>query len=208
MRLHVDRLTRSFGPRRIFGPLSFEVLPGRVLGIAGQNGSGKTTLLKTLAGLIRPSSGTVSLVTASGAGDSRVTPREAPRLLGWVAPDLSLYAELTAAENLSFFARLTGARHENEDLSARLTAVGLDPLRVAGAPAGTLSTGQRQRLKLAFATQHQPGLLLLDEPGSNLDEAGHGVVASVVALQRGRGITVIASNDPRDLALTDERVAL
>src|SRR5438105_18240 len=102
MVLSAERLTRSFGGRRIYGPLTFGVERGRVLGIAGANGSGKTTLLKTLAGLIRPTSGTVTLDGKS--------PRDVPHLIGWAAPDLALYSELTAAENLAFFAEVAGRK--------------------------------------------------------------------------------------------------
>lgn len=194
MPLVADRLTRSYGARRIYGPLSFEVAPGRVLGIAGANGSGKTTLLKTLAGLIRPSSGSITL--------SGKSPRDVPERIGWVAPDLSLYAELTPAENLAFFAEVAGRQ---VDIEERLADVGLANRDV---PTSALSTGQRQRLKLAFATLSDPPLLLLDEPTSNLDEAGRAIVMKVVAAQRRRGAAVIASNDPRDLALADETLSI
>ena len=90
---------------------------------------------------------------------------------------------------------------------ALLEGVGL-PKSHSKKSLSSLSTGQRQRVKLAFATLHEPDLLLLDEPGANLDEAGRSIVQKVVASQRLRGITVIASNDPRDLALSDDRVTL
>lgn len=203
MKLVASRLSRSFGPRRIFGPLSFEVQPGHVLGVAGANGSGKTTLLKTLCGLLRPTTGTVHL-----EGSARLTPREAPLLIGWVAPDLNLYAELTPAENLSFFARVAGRPAALPWIEERIRGVGLDPTRLRGATTRSLSTGMRQRLKLAFATLADPPVLLLDEPSSNLDEPGRAIVMKVVAEQRQRGLAVIASNDPRDLALADETIAV
>lgn len=204
MQLVAENLTRSFGSRRIVGPLSFAVEPGRVLAVAGQNGSGKTTLVKVLAGLLRPSSGQV-LLARDGV---RTPPRDASWAIGWVAPDLSLYAELTAAENLRFFARLHGRPAGPGWAEERITGVGLDPDRISAHPLRALSTGQRQRVKLAFATLHEPAVLFLDEPSSNLDDAGHGVVAKVVAEQRTRGLCVVASNDPGDLALADERITL
>jgi len=204
VQLVAENLTRSFGNRRIVGPLSFAVEPGQVLAVAGQNGSGKTTLVRVLAGLLRPSSGHVFL-----ARDGvRTPPRDASWAIGWVAPDLSLYAELTAAENLRFFAGLHGRPAGPGWAEEKIAAVGLDPSRIAAHPIRALSTGQRQRVKLAFATLHEPAILLLDEPSSNLDDAGRGVVAKVVAEQRGRGLCVVASNDPGDLALADERITL
>ncbi len=207
MRLVADNLSRSFG-RRAFGPVSFSVETGRVLGIAGENGSGKTTLLKTLAGLIRPSGGRAKIfLDDEKAGDGH-EPRDIPWRIGWVAPDLALYGELTAEENLTFFERVRGLVSDPDRVRARLEGVGLPLESHSQKSLSSLSTGQRQRVKLAFATLHEPDLLLLDEPGANLDEAGRSIVQKVVAGQRIRGITVIASNDPRDLALSDERVTL
>jgi heme exporter protein A len=204
MRLVADSLSRSFGTRKVIGPLSFSLENGRVLGVAGENGSGKTTLLRVLAGLIRPSSGRVAF---EGNGES-LAPRDAAHTLGWFAPDLALDGALTAVENLDFFAAVRGLRPETGAAERWLAGVGLDPVRVAGVPLRALSTGQRQRVKLAYATLHDPGVLLLDEPGANLDEAGRAVVQKVVASQRARGIAIVASNDLRDLALADERLFL
>lgn len=211
MRLVVENLTRSFGARRIFGPLSFEVAAGTVLGVAGSNGSGKTTLLRTLAGLIRPTGGSTKIFlegeSGKEAGGGR-DPRDSTFCIGWCAPDLSLYGELTAEENLIFFERVRGPAGSPSRAKELLAGVGLPSDSHSKKSLGALSTGQRQRVKLVFATLHSPAVLLLDEPSSNLDADGVDVVARVVAAQRTRGIAVIASNDPRDLALTDTRIAL
>ena len=204
MRLVAEGLTRSFGTRKIIGPLTFTLESGRVLGGAGENGSGKTTLLRVLAGLIRPTGGRVAF---ESDGES-LAPRDASHALGWFAPDLALDGALTAAENLDFFAAVRGLPPAKGAAERWLAEVGLDPARVAGVPMRALSTGQRQRVKLAYATLHDPGILLLDEPGANLDEAGRAVVQRVVASQRARGIAIVASNDVRDLALADEKLAL
>ena len=207
MRLVAEKLCRSFGPRRVFGPLSFATTPGKVLGVAGANGSGKTTLVKTLAGLIRPSSGTVHLEDDARPG-VRIAVREARGSIGWCAPDLALYGELTPAENLEFFARVGGRPIPREDAERRIAEVGLDPKRLRAIRTRFLSTGQRQRVKLAYSVLGSPAVLFLDEPGSNLDEAGHRAVEAIVALQRERGSVVLATNDPVELALADEKVTL
>ena len=204
MRLVAEGLSRSFGTRKIIGPLTFSLENGRVLGVAGENGSGKTTLLRVLAGLIRPSSGRVVF---EENGES-LAPRDAAHVLGWCAPDLSLYAELTAEENLDFFESVRGHGSRRSRARELLAEVGLPEDSYSRKSLGALSTGQRQRVKLAYATLHDPGVLLLDEPGANLDEAGRAVVQKIVASQRSRGIAIIASNDLRDLALADETVSL
>ena len=206
--LKAENLSRSFGVRRIFGPLSFQVGPGTVFGIAGRNGAGKTTLVKTLAGLIRPSNGKVLIASSREPGAPMLSPRDTPLALGWAAPDLALYAELTPAENLAFFAKVRGDDDSPARIAAMIDRVGLDPKRLDGVETRFLSTGMRQRLKLAFATLSQPTVLFLDEPSSNLDEAGRAIVAKVVAEQRRGGAVLIASNDTRDLALADEVMTL
>ncbi len=97
------------------------------------------------------------------------------------------------------------ARPEAEE---RIAAVGLDPKRLRAIRTRFLSTGQRQRVKLAYSVLSSPAVLFLDEPGSNLDEAGHRAVEEIVAAQRARGSVVLATNDPAELALADERVTL
>jgi heme exporter protein A len=207
MRLVAENLSRSFG-RRAFGPVSFSVQKGRVLGVAGENGSGKTTLLKVLAGLLRPSGGSTKIFLEGEEPAGGHEPRDVMASIGWVAPDLALYGELTAEENLIFFEKVRGSVGGPSRAKELLAGVGLPESSYSKKALGALSTGQRQRVKLAFATLHEPDLLLLDEPGANLDEAGRSIVEKVVAGQRLRGITVIASNDPRDLALSDDRVTL
>lgn len=206
--LKAENVTRSFGARRIFGPLSFDIEQGTVFGIAGRNGAGKTTLIKTLAGLIRPSSGTVLVASSREPAAPLLSPRDTPLALGWAAPDLALYGELTPTENLAFFAKVRGEDDSPRRIEAKIERVGLDPKRLASVETRFLSTGMRQRLKLAFATLSEPTVLFLDEPSSNLDEAGRAIVAKVVAEQRRGGSVLIASNDTRDLGLADEVMTL
>lgn len=195
--LKVSEVAAGYGARRVFADVSLELRVGETLVVSGPNGSGKSTFLRLLAGLQRPDAGVIAYELAGAAYD----PRDAAGLLGWVAPDLMLYRELTALENLRFFAEVRGVPVDDEELEALLTRVGL-----AGRGDDRLaaySSGMTQRVRYAYALLHRPPVLLLDEPTVTLDERGAAVVAGVIAEQRRRGIVVIATNDPRELRYGD-----
>jgi len=196
-RLELQGLSKRYGRLRVFQGLTAEVRSGQVLVVAGPNGSGKSTLLRIIAGLTHPTAGQVCLFR-----DGRLlSPEERRRQTGLVAVDVALYGELTAWENLSFFARVRGLGLSPEEGEALLAGVGLagrgDDL------VQNYSSGMRQRLKYACALLHRPGLLLLDEPGANLDEAGRAIVEAIIARQRQNGLVVLATNDPREVAFGD-----
>jgi heme exporter protein A len=197
-----DSLGHRFGRRRLFADISFELTqPGSVC-IAGPNGSGKSTFLKIIVGLLRPARGKTSLLL-----DGRELSASAARQhLGLVAPDLFLYGELTAAENLTFFARLRRLQNPNRDWNDTLAFVGLEGR--AKERVGNFSSGQRQRMKYLVATLHNPPLLLLDEPTANLDDAGRAIVSNIVNEQRQRRILIVATNDREEYAFGDRVVSL
>ena len=201
--IRLEQVGHRFGTRKVFSGINLEVAAGQVCTVTGPNGSGKSTLLRIVAGLLAASEGTVS-VTVSGLIRSAAARRD---FLGYVSPDLTLYRELTAAENLQFFARLRGITLTRDDLIERLTQVGL---RGRGRDlVGTYSSGMRQRLKYAFALLANPPILLLDEPTANLDVSGIAIVETIVAAQRrrvGGGLTIIATNEPRELEWGDMTV--
>jgi heme exporter protein A len=192
LQLTVDDLSIEYGTRRVLAGVSFELRTGETLVVAGANGSGKSSLLRVICGLQRPARGTVTI----RMDDAVFRPAEALHLLGWVAPDLHLYRELTALENLAFFAAVRGIRCTRAELEALLGEVGLsgrgDDLLAA------YSSGMTQRLRYAYALLHRPRLLALDEPTVTFDARGVALVEQVIARQRKRGITVIATNDPRE----------
>lgn len=202
MRLEWRNLSKRFGGRAVLTGLSGVLADGEVLVVTGANGSGKTTLLRMLAGLTRPSAGEVRFTDDTGSRPIGQCREE----LGFVTPDLALYGELTALENLDFFASARGLRYPRAQLDARLEEVGLsgrgdDEVRA-------FSSGMKQRLKLAFAVLAQPRLLLLDEPGSNLDEAGAEMVRRLIHHQRTRGLCVLATNDHRERSYGDRVLAV
>jgi heme exporter protein A len=193
MKLAAIRLGHRFGRRRLFEDLSFELMPGEVLIVAGANGTGKSTLLRILAGVLSPVSGEVHLEI-----DGRVLEREErPLATGYVAPYFEVYDGYSVRENLAFIARARGMRDAGARIESVLAQVGLS--RRADDPVKTFSSGLRQRARFAAALISDPPLLLLDEPGSNLDEAGVQMVKSVVdTRQASGGLLIIATNDARE----------
>lgn len=198
--LHVTSLTKRFGSRLVIDKLSFEVNDS-VVAVAGKNGSGKTTLMRCLAALIMPSNGSIVWNFDGNMADREMIRRN----IGLAGPWLQLYREMTCAENLTFLAKLHRLQSAETKVSTTLEIVGLTSQ--AKTNYGSLSSGQQQRLKIAAAIVHQPVALLLDEPGSNLDEAGTHMISEVITMWRTPGrLAIIASNDKRELDLCDRSI--
>lgn len=157
--------------------------------VTGANGSGKSTLLKCLAGLLAADAGTIEY-----REEGRLLDLPARRLrVGYVAPDLAFYEELTTLENLQFFARLRGVSEVRA--VQLLERVGLPTDRLSGA----LSSGMRQRLRWAWALLHEPRMLLLDEPFQNFDAPGEATGRALLAEHLRQGLAVVA--DPSGIEL-------
>jgi len=196
--LEVKGLAKSFGYRKVFQGINFSLRDRESLVIVGKNGSGKTTLLNILAGFLRPSKGEVIISL-----DGQIRKREERRkLLGFVSPDLSLYDELTALENLEFLAQVQGLLFNKLELNKKLEEVGLEGR--GDDLVSSYSSGMKQRLKYAFALLNDPLILLLDEPGNNLDEPGLFLLDEIIEVQRKRGILILATNDKRETKYGDE----
>jgi heme exporter protein A len=188
--LQARSLSKRFGARIVLRNLDFEVESGQCIAVVGRNGAGKSTLLRLVAGLLAPSRGEVNWQGASTRGQCALS-----------APDAPLYRELTCLENLRFFAQ--NARDE-AILRAHLQKFDLESR--ADDLAGDLSSGLRARLQLAVAAWFEAPILLLDEPSANLDESGRELVQNLIAAQRSRGITLLATNDARDLSWCDGQI--
>lgn len=188
-RLEFSGLYRSFGPLSVLRNVAGAAGAGELLLVTGANGSGKSTLLKCLAGLLAPDRGMIEL----SLGGHSLTPAEIRRSVGYAAPDLAFYEELTTEENLLFFARLR--RLPPARVGELLDRVGLPADRAAGA----LSSGMRQRLRWCWAMLHRPPLLLLDEPFQNLDEPGRQAGLDFLAEHLDHGIAVVANPGSLDL---------
>lgn len=185
--LTFNGVSRHFGRRRALNGVSFTVEAGQVVALLGANGSGKSTLLSIAATLLEPSAGEVRYgdVTASDGG---------PGLrgrIGLLGHDLYIYPELTAAENLRFFAELYGLDGVDDRVREGLELAALSDR--ANDPAGSFSRGMRQRLALERALLHKPRLLLLDEPFTGLDDVSSQALQRRLAHERGRGAMVLVT---------------
>ncbi len=205
IRIEFSEVAKRFDERVVFRSVSGVAEPGQVLAVTGPNGSGKSTLLTILCGLLRPTRGEVRYLDLDGG--EVVARDDWKRVLGVVAPAMSLYEELDAMENLQFFERVRGLEKVEGRCRACLQVVGLDPSRRT--PVGGYSTGMHQRLKIAQSMLHDPQVLFLDEPGSNLDPEGRDWLEGWVRDSVASGRTVIlATNDPREMEWGSHRVAL
>lgn len=199
----MQQVTKRFGGHTVLKDLSLKS-DAAVLGIAGSNGSGKSTLLRCLAGLIK-AKGSIRWTI-----DGEVhKPDELTGRIGYAAPYVELYEGLTVTENLSFIRSLhrEALPFSEADLSDLLERFQAAPL--ADKPYGDLSTGQRQRVKLAAACLWDPAILFLDEPGANLDDAGRLLIRELVEeFSRRERMVILASNQQEELELATEIVRL
>ncbi len=198
-KIQVQNLNKSFGTKTVFSGINFTHYDG-ALGIAGSNGSGKTTLLKCLAGLLNPTAGNIHRFE----NDSNLSLELFKHKLGYIAPYINLYNELSCRENLEFLSKLRHQSTKNSSDSIEKWLEKVELAHLGNQPFGKLSTGQQQRLRLAAGLFYDPQILMFDEPGSNLDEAGHKLIREIVAdfLESGKTI-ILASNNNRELALCD-----
>jgi heme ABC exporter ATP-binding subunit CcmA len=197
-------ITRRYAGVLALRDIDLTLERGERLALTGPNAAGKTTLIRVLATALRPSAGTLSIMGV----DAVRHPTHARRLIGVVGHQPYLYGELTARENLRFYARLYRVA-EVEDRVARVIAeVGLDER--ADEPVRNLSRGLQQRASLARALVHDPRLLLLDEPETGLDVAAQATLGQLLVDWAGAGRSVVLASHRLDLAqeLTDRTLAL
>ncbi len=179
--------------------MSAEFAAGRLYAVLGENGAGKSTMLRMMAGLARPSRGELSVFGQ--------TPRDAYQRLGYMSHATFLYDELDCQENLKYFAGLYDI-HDPQVWDRAIETVGLDPKLARRV--GDYSQGMRQRLSLARAILHNPDLILLDEPFSNLDLGSATAMAQLLGKMRDRGKTIfVVTHQPAHLAeVADESITL
>ena len=192
--LTVEDISRHFGRRRAVTRVTFHAARGSIVGLLGPNGAGKSTLLSMLATLLRPSSGRILY----GRHESTTEGISLRGSIGVLGHDLFLYPELTALENLEFFAGLYALREPAAAAAAALDRAGL--AHRATDPVSSFSRGMRQRVALERALIHAPRLLLLDEPFTGLDDASAGGLLTRLRTLRSNGTIIVVATHDLDLA--------
>ena len=188
---HLENVSKLFGSFAALRQVSVDLEPGRCYVLIGENGAGRSTLLRILAGLLRPSGGTIKVF-----GDQ--DPHDARARIGYMSHSPMLYDELTGQENLRYFAALYPDRACLEPAEA-LRQVGLDP--DLDRPLGQYSQGMRQRTSLARVLLPVPELLLLDEPFSNMDvESAHQMVELLAGFRQSNRTIVITTHQREQAA--------
>jgi len=203
--VQVREVTRKFGAFVAADRVSFDVPRGQIFGFLGPNGSGKSTTIRMLAGLLAPTSGSV---TGFGGLDvTRDTERWKQRM-GYMSQKFSLYVDLKVEENLRFFGSIYGLSKAVLKDRIRELAVRLKFEPLLGSLTRTLSTGQRQRVALAAALLHEPELLFLDEPTGGVDPRGRRMFWDLIyELAAARKMTVLVTTHYMDEAEQCDRLA-
>ncbi|MBI1937495.1 MAG: ABC transporter ATP-binding protein [Ignavibacteriales bacterium] len=196
--LTLDNVVKYFGRRLVFDGLNLTFESGNVYGIAGPNGSGKSTLVKIISNIISPTRGKI----VHTSSQKIIEGEKLHDYIGFVSPYLFLYDEFTAEENLIHFSNIRGIKFNKQRADYLLAQVNLFDRRndlVRG-----YSSGMKQRLKFIFALLHEPQLIILDEPVSNLDNSGKEIVYGIISEEGKKNLVLVASNEDSDLQLCNE----
>jgi heme exporter protein A len=186
--IEVRSLVKTFGLKPVLRGLHLHLEPGEFVALLGPNGAGKTTLLRILASLARPSLGEVRLAGHRLPGEAAAV----RRILGVVSHQPLLYGDLTAEENLRFYARLYSVEDSRRRIDEILEMVGLDRRRRDRVR--EYSRGMQQRLAIGRAVLHDPQILLFDEPHTGLDQEASAMLDGVLRQVAGRGRTVLMTS--------------
>ncbi len=203
MKIIAENISKHYNRNYLFRDLNFEVGQGECLAVLGANGSGKTTLIKILCALQRPSSGEILYENEN----LTIKRDEIYSHIGLVSPYLELYEELTAKDNLDFFADIKGldesARQHMREICDQFKIADKMHIRVKA-----YSSGMKQRLKYVLALMDSPQVLFIDEPRTNLDEEGINTVYNLLGDYKKTGVLIIATNEKQDLVLADKRLTI
>ena len=199
--IDVHGLTKRFGDTTVVDGFDMQVPKGAIYGFLGPNGSGKTTTIRMMCGLLKPDSGGGTALGYDIIEESRTIKAR----VGYMTQRFSLYGDLTVRENLTFMARLHALENVKQVVSDTLEEYDLGPR--AHQLADTLSGGWKQRLALAAASMHDPGLLLLDEPTAGVDPKARRDFWDRIRDLARKGVTVLVSTHYMDEAVQCDSIA-
>jgi ABC-2 type transport system ATP-binding protein len=192
----VESLVKAFGSFRAVDGVSLDVKPGEIHGFLGPNGAGKTTTIRMIAGLLKPSSGRVSI----DGHDLAKEPEAAKRSLGFIPDRPFLYEKLTAAEFLRFHGGLYGLEGEPVEERARELLALFELSGWAHELVESFSHGMKQRLVMCSAFLHRPQAVLVDEPMVGLDPRGARLIKDVFRVMSEKGVTILMSTHTLEVA--------
>ncbi|MEP6781826.1 MAG: ABC transporter ATP-binding protein [Gemmatimonadaceae bacterium] len=201
--IRTQQLRKEYGKIVAVENLDLEIKRGEVFGMLGPNGSGKTTAIRMLCGLVRPTSGSATVVGI----DVIKSPEAVKRRIGYMSQRYGLYDDLTVEENLRFYSAVYGLVGSDREahIKKQLSDLGLAPH--ARQLAGDLSGGWKQRLALACATAHHPDLLFLDEPTAGVDPAARRLFWATIHEFAASGTTILVTTHYMDEAARCDRLA-
>jgi len=194
--VEVDQLTRKFGKFVAVDAVSYSIPKGEIFGLLGPNGSGKTTTIRMLCGILSPTSGSAKVL----GFDVRHKPEEVKKRIGYMSQKFSLYNDLTAYENIDFYAHLYGV--QNDRLKSRINEL----IEISGLKGfekeitADLSGAWRQRLALACSIAHEPRMIFLDEPTAGVDPISRREFWELVYQLAGQGVSVLTTTHYMDEA--------
>jgi ABC-2 type transport system ATP-binding protein len=192
--IDVNALNKSYGDKHVVRDFSLQVKRGEIYGFLGPNGSGKTTSIRLICGLLKPDSGSGTVMGLDVIRQSPAIKRE----VGYMTQRFSLWEDLTIRENLDFVARMYGMSDRAVRVSEALDKLGL--LSRQHQLAGSLSGGWKQRLSLAACMLHQPKLLLLDEPTAGVDPKARREFWDEIHRLAAAGVTILVTTHYMDEA--------
>jgi heme exporter protein A len=203
MAVELSGVVRRFGRRRAVNGVDLILCSGDCLALFGPNGAGKTTLLRVIAGLLRPTEGTVHV-----GGQSLRDQPQARAMIGMISHQSMLYRALTARENVAFAAKLYGVARPDEAAMRALAQMRIADR--ADAPVRSLSRGLQQRVSIARAIVHEPSVVLLDEPYTGLDAAGGTALTDMLHVLRtsGAALLLVTHNVDEGLAIASHAAVM
>ena len=192
----IDNLTKRYGDLTALDRVSLKINSGQVFGLLGPNGAGKSTLLKTLVGILKPTSGTISVK----GHDIVKEPELAKRIIGFLPENPSLYSGLTTQEFLEFVGKIREVEDDrlSREISEALNSFSL--MEKKDSLIGSLSKGMKQKVAIIATSLHSPEVLVLDEPLTALDPKTRASVKDWIVSQTKSGVTTVLSTHELDIA--------